>query len=78
VVCFITAIRHTGKNFYIGCPKCKKKVAEVEGATCVHCGTVYSQAQFRYVLSLSLADYLDSIWVNAYDEVGEALMGMPA
>jgi hypothetical protein len=28
VICFITAIRSSTKNYYIGCPKCRKKVAE--------------------------------------------------
>lgn len=41
VICFITAIRHSGKNYYIGCPKCKRKAAEVEGTTCPHCNHTY-------------------------------------
>lgn len=50
----------------------------MEGTTCQHCNTAYDEAQHRYVLSLSIADYRDAIWVTAYDEAGEALMGMPA
>jgi replication factor A1 len=71
-------MRQSAKNYYIGCPKCKKKVAEVDAAVCVHCSTPYDEAQFRYVLSLNLADYTDSLWVNAYDEAGEALLGISA
>jgi replication factor A1 len=77
-VCFIAAVKQAGKNYYIGCPKCKKKVADVESMACVHCNHLYPQAQYRYVLSLNVADYTDSAWVNAYDEAGEALLGIPA
>jgi replication factor A1 len=76
-VCFLTSMRF-GKSYYIGCPKCKKKVVEEEDSKCNHCGQEYSHAQYRYVLSINVADYTDSLWVNAYDEAGEALLGMPA
>lgn len=29
VVCFIIAIRLSAKNYYVSCPKCKRKVGEI-------------------------------------------------
>lgn len=78
VVCFITAIRISGKNYYTGCPKCKKKVGETENSTCVNCGQFYEQPKNRYVMNMNVSDYTDSIWVTAYDEGGEGMMGISA
>ena len=30
VVCFVSNFKISGKNYYISCPKCKKKVIETE------------------------------------------------
>jgi hypothetical protein len=77
-VCFITAVKTSSKNYYISCPKCKKKVTEVENANCVSCDHFYEHAKYRYIMNMNVADYTDSVWINAYDETTEVLMGIPA
>ena len=78
VVSFITAIRLSAKNYYVSCPKCKRKVGDEENTACVHCGHFYEQPKNRYVMTMNVSDYTDSIWVTAYDESGEAMMGISA
>lgn len=78
VVCFLTAIRISAKNYYLSCPNCRKKVGEAENANCVHCGRFFEHPKSRYVMNMNVSDYSDSVWVTAYDECGEAMMGIPA
>lgn len=74
VVCYLNGFRQSGKNYYMSCPNCKKKVAEENDSTCANCSQHYQAARYRYILTLNLTDHLDSIWATAYDEVGEKLL----
>jgi replication factor A1 len=44
----------------------------------MHCDHFYDTVQYRYILNLNVADYFDSVWITAYDESAEVLMGLSA
>ena len=55
-LCYVTQISLTGKNSYLSCPLCKRKVTEEENGTCSSekCGKPY-QKDFK----LKMPEFLD-------------------
>lgn len=78
LVCSIGAVKSNGKNYYLSCPHCKKKVQEENNSDCASCQTHYEEAKPRYILNAMLSDMYDSCWVTLYDEQAELLTGIPA
>ena len=77
-VCYLITIKQSAKNFYVSCPSCKKKVVDEQSATCISCNTFYDRAKYRYILNLNVADQYESLWITAYDDIGEKIIGIPA
>ncbi|GAA5931347.1 replication factor A subunit protein RFA1 [Sporobolomyces koalae] len=67
---------------YPACPgdKCSKKVtAEAENSwRCEKCETTYEAPQYRYILSLAVNDFTAQIWLSAFNEIGEQILGHTA
>ena len=76
VFCYFRTIRHgsNSKIHYLACPKCKKKVLEVESSVCTSCNEEYEKANYRYILSVHLLDDHDSLWASAFNDAGETLL----
>ena len=77
VVCSISTFR-TSKAYYFSCPHCKKKVFDEENGQCNNCSKNYEKACPKYILVFLICDNYDSLWVNAYDEAGTQILGIPA
>jgi hypothetical protein len=75
VRCLVGAIRTSGTLWYLSCPECRKKVAEEVKSQCPHCQKFYENGKYRYLLSMELADGTGSVWVTAYDETAETILG---
>lgn len=67
--------------YYPACPSegCNKKVLESgTGWRCEKCDRSYPEPDYRYILSLTVADYSGQTWLQAFNDVGLQIMGMPA
>lgn len=65
------------------CEKCEKKIPQpnYRCVTCAHWGVVRAERKAsppRYILSVSIMDHTGHIWVTAFNEVGEAILGKDA
>lgn len=64
---------------YPGCPKCSKKVLEThEGWRCEKCELSHEHPEYRYVFSMSVADYTGQLWIQGFNEAGIVIFDMPA
>ncbi|KAJ9093583.1 hypothetical protein QFC19_008312 [Naganishia cerealis] len=64
---------------YPACPTCNKKVVEEsDGWRCEKCDAVYPQPLHRYILNLSVMDHTGHIWVTAFNEAAESVVGKTA
>ncbi|KAF2711644.1 replication protein-like protein A 70 kDa DNA-binding subunit [Pleomassaria siparia CBS 279.74] len=80
----ITYVKNTSTSTlaYPACstPKCNKKVTENEPNLwwCEKCQMNSPKPQWRYILSIMVADHTGSIWLSSFDEPGQMIIGMPA
>ncbi|KAG8907990.1 Replication factor A protein 1 [Tulasnella sp. 403] len=66
---------------YTACPgdRCNKKVTETEnGWRCEKCDRSYPEPDYRYLMSLQVADHTAQLWFQAFNEIGQQIMGMTA
>ncbi|KAL6301589.1 replication factor-a protein [Sparassis latifolia] len=66
---------------YPGCTSqdCKKKVVEThDGWRCEKCNKTYEKPEYRYVISMAVADYTGQAWLQGFNDVGEAVFSMKA
>ena len=70
------------ENFaYPACrsPGCNKKVEENAGAwRCEKCDVSHPSPEYRYIISISVADHTGQMYLNCFDDVGRIIMGKPA
>ncbi|EFZ01765.1 replication factor-A subunit 1 [Metarhizium robertsii] len=70
------------ENFcYPACSKegCNKKVVETgDGWYCEKCSVSHERPDYRYIVSLNVADHTSHQWLNCFNETGEAIFGMSA
>ncbi|PNS20586.1 hypothetical protein CAC42_313 [Sphaceloma murrayae] len=61
-------------------PECNKKVIEVDPGEwrCEKCNVTHPKPEYRYVLSINVADHTGMLWLSCFDEVGRLVMGVPA
>jgi replication factor A1 len=68
--------------YYPSCKseKCNKKVNEDEPGQwhCVACEKNWDSPQHRYILHLSLGDHTGQLWMDAFDDGGQLIMGVTA
>ena len=66
---------------YPACPsdKCNKKVTEGnEGWRCEKCNMSYEKPEYRYIMSLCVADHTGQTWFQGFNEVGVKVLDMTA
>lgn len=78
-----TINRVKNENFcYPAClsPDCNKKVTDMGDGTwrCEKCQINHSRPEYRYIMSVNVTDHTGQMWINCFDEVGRAIMGMSA
>lgn len=72
------------ENFaYPACPReeCKnKKVISMGDGTwrCESCDSTHDRAEYRYIMSINVADHTNHQWLSCFDETGRTIMGMSA
>lgn len=59
---------------------CNKKVTEIGDGTwqCEKCNVAHDKPEWRYILSLNVADHTGHQWLSCFDETGRAVLGMSA
>jgi hypothetical protein len=71
-----------GGVFYPSCEKlsCRKKVfREPSGMYyCAKCNRIYDNCIYRYKLTLKVHDNTDFLWINAFSDTAEKILGMSA
>ena len=67
---------------YPGCPKegCNKKVTEIDGQgwRCEKCEQTYPNPEYRYILSMAVADCTGQAWLQGFNDAGLAVFGKTA
>ena len=62
-------------------PECKKKKVFEDGEggwRCEKCEKNYPKPEYRYVLSVNIADHSGQMYLSCFDEIGKVLLGMDA
>ncbi|KXS96621.1 hypothetical protein AC578_10433 [Pseudocercospora eumusae] len=58
---------------------CNKKVNEENGAwRCEKCNKAWDAPKYRYIMSVNVSDHTGQMWLSCFDDVGQAVLGMPA
>ena len=59
---------------------CNKKVTDMGDGTwrCEKCQINHDRPEYRYIMSLNVIDHTAQLWLNCFDDVGQAIMGMSA
>ena len=59
---------------------CNKKVTEIGDGQwqCENCNVAHDKPEYRYILSISVADHTGHQWLTCFDETGKTLVGMSA
>ncbi|CAG8669133.1 1920_t:CDS:2, partial [Paraglomus occultum] len=76
-----TIIFIRSENFcYPACPVDSKKVTEESDKTwrCEKCSKSYDSPDYRYILSIGIADHTGQAWLQAFNDVGIQIMGKTA
>lgn len=76
----INYIRHDNPA-YAAClsPDCNKKVIETEdGWRCEKCNKTHAKPEYRYIMSINVADHTGQVYLSCFDETGRIIMGMSA
>lgn len=71
------------ENFcYPACaqPDCNKKVTSMGDGTwrCEKCEVTHDKPEYRYVMSINVADHTSHQWLSCFDDTGRIIMGMSA
>ncbi|ETW86185.1 hypothetical protein HETIRDRAFT_309703 [Heterobasidion irregulare TC 32-1] len=58
---------------------CSKKVVEShDGWRCEKCDRSYPKPQYRYIMSMAVADHTGQVWLQGFNDVGVAVFGKTA
>ncbi|CDO73580.1 hypothetical protein BN946_scf185014.g50 [Trametes cinnabarina] len=64
---------------YPACPACGKKVVQMgDNWRCEKCDKSYPKPEYRYMISMAVADYSGQAWFSGFNDVGRTIFGMPA
>ncbi|KAG8954188.1 Replication factor A protein 1 [Tulasnella sp. 424] len=67
---------------YTACPadKCNKKVTQEPNGDwrCEKCDRNYPEPDVRYLMTIHVADHTNQLWLQAFNDVGQAIIGMTA
>lgn len=59
---------------------CNKKVVEINPGEwrCEKCDKTWDKPDYRYIMSVNVGDHTGQLWLSCFNEVGLAIMGVPA
>ncbi|KAK3657502.1 Replication factor A protein 1 [Elasticomyces elasticus] len=59
---------------------CNKKTVEVDPGQwrCEKCDKTWDRPDYRYIMSVNVSDHTGQIWLSCFNDVGLAIMGLPA
>ncbi|CAL1705705.1 unnamed protein product [Somion occarium] len=64
---------------YPACPTCNKKVFEQhDGWRCEKCERSYEKPEYRYIITMAVADHTQQAWFQGFNEAGEVIFHRPA
>ncbi|KAG9017925.1 Replication factor A protein 1 [Tulasnella sp. 427] len=67
---------------YTACPsdKCNKKVTQEPSGDwrCEKCDRNYPEPDVRYLMTIHVADHTNQLWLQAFNDVGQSIIGMTA
>jgi len=69
----------TDNIVYPACPtpQCSKKVTEThDGWRCEKCDRSHEKPEYRYIISMAVADSTGQLWLSGFNDVGVALFGI--
>lgn len=79
----ILYIKNSGAVTYPAClssdmPKCNKKMVELEDGQwrCEKCDKSFPKPDYRYIMSIGVADHTGQLWLSCFDDVGRIIMGI--
>lgn len=76
---YVTQFNNSEKNFYAGCPKCKKKLVEADqGMKCATCNEEVKKPQYFFTISVRVKDYASDQWVDNFGPVAEKMLKITA
>ncbi|KAG6372888.1 hypothetical protein JVT61DRAFT_7323 [Boletus reticuloceps] len=77
-----TVMHIKGENIaYPACPTqgCSKKVTDIgDGWRCEKCDKTYERPEYRYVMSMAVADWSGQLWLQGFNDAGLAVFGKTA
>ena len=77
----IIAMKHENLS-YPAClsSDCNKKVIEIEGEgwRCEKCEKTWPKPEYRYIMTINVADHTAQMWLNCFDETGRTIFGISA
>lgn len=61
-------------------PNCNKKVIDEQPDKwwCEKCQMHWPKPEYRYVLTVNVADHTGSMWLSCFDDAGRMIIGLPA
>jgi replication factor A1 len=66
----------TPNLYYAACPQCNRKIDDDGGiAKCNTCNKNFPAPAYRYTLSIKLSDHTGSLWISAFDQVAQVIVG---
>lgn len=78
----IVFVKHNTTIAYPACqtPGCSKRVIDEQPDEwwCEKCQKKWPNPEYRYILSINVADHTGSLWLTAFDEAGRLIVGMSA
>jgi replication factor A1 len=66
---------------YPACPtqSCNKKVTDIgDGWRCEKCEKTYERPEYRYIMSMAVADWSGQLWLQGFNDAGVAVFGKTA
>ncbi|KAI8825732.1 uncharacterized protein EV422DRAFT_513990 [Fimicolochytrium jonesii] len=66
---------------YPACPSenCNKKVTDIgSGWRCEKCDQTWPAPSYRYIMSFTVSDHTGQIWLQGFNDIGEAMLGRTA
>jgi replication factor A1 len=79
VKCYVTNFKNEERNFYPGCPECKRKsIEETYGYICSSdaCGKKFDKPTYYYSFSVRVKDYSSEYWVDVFGNLAEKITKM--
>ena len=73
----------TDTLYYAACPNDACKGRKIQGGTtegwrCEKCDRSYKEPGYRYMVTMSVADYTGQLWLQGFNDVGLVVFGQPA